>query len=178
MSQVRKFKDGGSNTAETTSKSKHNSKYGHYIVDGTTYDVNDDFIRNYIASAKQFDDNSTNTVASHIVNALKSGQDVSLDTLNNRIYGINDYLNSEDVERSNEYSQNSLNKKYQRKYRRKEARPNSSLHQLNIGISNLGSINFTSPVEKADQESVTSLIDLYGDTRKFDYNSNSDGTLV
>lgn len=147
MSQVRKFKDGGSNTAETTSKSKHNSKYGHYIVDGTTYDVNDDFIRDYIASAKQFDDNSTNTVASHIVNALKSGQDVSLDTLNNRIYGINDYLNSEDIERSNEYSQNSLNKKYQRKYRRKEARPNSSLHQLNIGISNLGSINFTKPVE-------------------------------
>lgn len=178
MSQVRKFKDGGSNTAETTSKSKHNSKYGHYIVDGTTYDVNDDFIRDYIASAKQFDDNSTNTVASHVVNALKSGQDVSLDTLNNRIYGINDYLNSEDVERSNEYSQNSLNKKYQRKYRRKEARPNSSLHQLNIGISNLGSINFTNPVEKADQQSATSLIDLYGDTRNFDYNSNSDGTLV
>lgn len=147
MSQVRKFKDGGSNTAETTSKSKHNSKYGHYIVDGTTYDVNDDFIRDYIASAKQFDDNSTNTVASYIINALKSGQDVSLDTLNNRIYGINNYLNSEDIERSNEYSQNSLNKKYQRKYRRKEARPNSSLHQLNIGISNLGSINFTNPVE-------------------------------
>jgi len=178
MSQVRKFKDGGSNTAETTSKSKHNSKYGHYIVDGTTYDVNDDFIRDYIASAKQFDDNSTNTVASHVVNALKSGQDVSLDTLNNRIYGINNYLNSEDVERSNEYSQNSLNKKYQRKYRRKEARPNSSLHQLNIGISNLGSINFTNPVKKADQQSATSLIDLYRDTRNFDYNSNSDGTLV
>ena len=161
MSQVRKFKDGGSNTAETTSKSKHNSKYGHYIVDGTTYDVNDDFIRDYINSAKQFDDNSTNTVASYIINALKSGQDVSLDTLNNRIYGINNYLNSEDVERSNEYSQNSLNKKYQRKYRRKEARPNSSLHQLNIGISNLGSINFTKPVEniikkeKTDKETPT-----------------------
>lgn len=178
MSQVRKFKDGGSNTAETTSKSKHNSKYGHYIVDGTTYDVNDDFIRDYINSAKQFGDNSTNTVASYVINTLKSGKDVSLDTLNNRIYGINDYLNTEDVARSNEYSQNSLNKKYQRKYRRKEARPNSSLHQLNIGISNLGSINFTNPVEKADQKPVTSLIDLYGDTRNFDYNSNSDGTLV
>ena len=178
MSQVRKFKDGGSNTAETTSKSKHNSKYGHYIVDGTTYDVNDDFIRDYIVSAKQFGDNSTKTVASYVINTLKSGKDVSLDTLNNRIYGINDYLNTEDVARSNEYSQNSLNKKYQRKYRRKEARPNSSLHQLNIGISNLGSINFTKPVEKADQKSTTPLTSLYGDTRQFDYNTNSDGTLV
>ena len=175
MSQVRKFKDGGSNTAETTSKSKHNSKYGHYIVDGTTYDVNDDFIRDYIASAKQFDDNSTNVVASHVINALKSGQDVSLDTLNNRIYGINNYLNSEDVERSNEYSQNSSNKKYQRKYRRKEARPNSSLHQLNIGISNLGSIQFTEPTPELDQE--TSIKpSLFGSYNWFDYNDNEDGT--
>ena len=175
MSQVRKFKDGGSNTAETTSKSKHNSKYGHYIVDGTTYDVNDDFIRNYIASAKQFNDNSTNTVASHIVNALKSGQDVSLDTLNNRIYGINDYLNSEDVERSNEYSQNSSNKKYQRKYRRKEARPNSSLHQLNIGISNLGSIQFTEPIPESNKETSVKP-SLFGSYNWFDYNDNEDGT--
>ena len=175
MSQVRKFKDGGSNTAETTSKSKHNSKYGHYIVDGTTYDVNDDFIRDYIASAKQFNDNSTNTVASHVVNALKSGQDVSLDTLNNRIYGINDYLNSEDVERSNEYSQNSLNRKYQRKYRRKEARPNSSLHQLNIGISNLGSIQFTEPTPESDKETLVKP-SLFGSYNWFDYNDNEDGT--
>lgn len=175
MSQVRKFKDGGSNTAETTSKSKHNSKYGHYIVDGTTYDVNDDFIRDYIASTKQFDDNSTNTVASHVVNALKSGQDVSLDTLNNRIYGINDYLNSEDVERSNEYSQNSSNKKYQRKYRRKEARSNSSLHQLNIGISNLGSIQFTEPTPESDKETSVKP-SLFGSYNWFDYNDNEDGT--
>ena len=154
MSQVRKFEKGG-NSADSTPKSKHNSKYGHYIVDGTTYDVNDDFIRDYIESAKQFGDNSTNTVASYVINALKSGQDVSLDTLNNRVYGINGYLNSNDVEKSNEYSQNPLSKRYQRKYRRKEARPNSSLHQLNTGISNLGSIRFTDPIEEPVQKTIS-----------------------
>lgn len=175
MSQVRKFNKGG-NTAESTKKeSHHDSRYGHYIVDGKTYDVNDDFINNYIASAKNFNDSGTNRIASYVVNALKSGQDVSFDTLNNRVTGINQYLNADDVARSNEYHSGPQNKKMHRKYQRKEINKNTDLHQTNIGIKNLGSIQFTSPKETI---STPDLIDLYGDTRTLDYNKNADGSVT
>lgn len=175
MSQVRKFDKGG-NTAESTKKeSHHDSRYGHYIVDGKTYDVNDDFINNYIASAKNFNDSGTNRIASYVVNALKSGQDVSFDTLNNRVTGINQYLNADDVARSNEYYSGPQNKKMHRKYQRKEINKNTDLHQTNIGIKNLGSIQFTNPKETI---STPTLIDLYGDTRTLDYNKNADGTVT
>lgn len=175
MSQVRKFDKGG-NTAESAKKeSHHDSRYGHYIVDGKTYDVNDDFINNYIASAKNFNDSGTNRIASYVVNALKSGQDVSFDTLNNRVTGINQYLNADDVARSNEYHSGPQNKKMHRKYQRKEINKNTDLHQTNIGIKNLGSIQFTNPKETI---STPNLIDLYGDTRTLDYNKNTDGTVT
>lgn len=175
MSQVRKFDKGG-NTAESAKKeSHHDSRYGHYIVDGKTYDVNDDFINNYIASAKNFNDSGTNRIASYVVNALKSGQDVSFDTLNNRVTGINQYLNADDVARSNEYHSGPQNKKMQRKYQRTEINKNTDLHQTNIGIKNLGSIQFTNPKETI---STPDLIDLYGDTRTLDYNKNADGTVT
>lgn len=175
MSQVRKFNKGG-NTAESAKKeSHHDSRYGHYIVDGKTYDVNDDFINNYIASAKNFNDSGTNRIASYVVNALKSGQDVSFDTLNNRVTGINQYLNADDVARSNEYHSGSQNKKMHRKYQRKEINKNTDLHQTNIGIKNLGSIQFTNPKETTP---VSTLIDLYGEDRTLDYNKNADGTVT
>lgn len=175
MSQVRKFNKGG-NTAESTKKeSHHDSRYGHYIVDGKTYDVNDDFINNYIASAKNFNDSGTNRIASYVVNALKSGQDVSFDTLNNRVTGINQYLNADDVARSNEYYSGPQNKKMHRKYQRKEINKNTDLHQTNIGIKNLGSIQFTNPKETIY---TPTLIDLYGEDRTLDYNKNANGTVT
>lgn len=175
MSQVRKFDKGG-NTAESAKKeSHHDSRYGHYIVDGKTYDVNDDFINNYIASAKNFNDSGTNRIASYVVNALRSGQDVSFDTLNNRVTGINQYLNADDVARSNEYHSGPQNKKMQRKYQREEINKNTDLHQTNIGIKNLGSIQFTNPKETI---STPDLINLYGDTRTLDYNKNADGSVT
>ena len=175
MSQVRKFKTGGNTAESSTKKSHHDSKYGHYIVDGKTYDVNDDFISNYVASAKKFDDLGTNRVASYIIDALKSGTDVSIDTLNNRIYGIDKYLNEGDVSRSNIYHASPQSKKMHRKYRRKEINKNSNLHQTNVGIKNLGSIQFISPKETTP---TPTLIDLYGEDRTLDYNKNADGTVT
>ena len=175
MSQVRKFDKGGSTAESTEKKSYHDNKYGHYIVDGKTYDVNDDFINNYITSAKKFNDAGTNRIASYVVNALKSGQDVSFDTLNNRVTGINQYLNADDITRSNEYYSGSQNKKMQRKYQRKEINKNTDLHQTNVGIKNLGSIQFIAPQETV---STPDLINLYGENRTLDYNKNSDGSVT
>ena len=176
MSQVRKFSKGGDTAESTEKKSNHDNKYGHYIVDGKTYDVNDDFINNYITSAKKFNDAGTNRIASYVVNALKSGQDVSFDTLNNRVTGINQYLNTDDIARSNEYYSGPQNNKMRRKYQRKEINKNTDLHQTNIGIKNLGSIQFTTPKEEPVES--PKLIDLYGEDRILDYNKNADGSVT
>ena len=176
MSQVRKFSKGGSTAESTEKKSNHDSKYGHYIVDGKTYDVNDDFINNYITSAKKFNDVGTNRIASYVINALKSGQDVSFDTLNNRVTGINQYLNTNDIARSNEYYSGPQNNKMRRKYQRKEINKNTDLHQTNIGIKNLGSIQFTTPQEEPVES--PKLMDLYGEDRTLDYNKNADGSVT
>lgn len=175
MSQVRKFDKGGSTAESTEKKSYHDNKYGHYIVDGKTYDVNDDFINNYITSAKKFNDAGTNRIASYVINALKSGQDVSFDTLNNRVTGINQYLNTDDITRSNEYYSGSQNNKMRRKYQRKEINKNTDLHQTNVGIKNLGSIQFTNSEEPVESPK---LIDLYGEDRTLDYNKNADGSVT
>ena len=176
MSQVRKFSKGGDTAESTEKKSNHDSKYGHYIVDGKTYDVNDDFINNYITSAKKFNDAGTNRIASYVINTLKSGQDVSFDTLNNRVTGINQYLNTDDIARSNEYYSGPQNNKMRRKYQRKEINKNTDLHQTNIGIKNLGSIQFTTPKEEPVES--PKLIDLYGEDRTLDYNKNADGSVT
>ena len=137
--------------------------------------MNDDFINNYITSAKKFNDAGTNRIASYVINALKSGQDVSFDTLNNRVTGINQYLNTDDIARSNEYYSGSQNNKMRRKYQRKEINKNTDLHQTNVGIKNLGSIQFTTPQETVESPK---LIDLYGEDRTLDYNKNADGSIT
>lgn len=176
MSQVRKFQNGG-NTPEK--KSKHDNRYGHYIVDGVTYDVNDDFLRDYAASANKFGDNSTSVLAGDILNTLRSGKDVNIDTLNNSISGVSNYsFDKKDLAKSQEMNERGWTRKTQRQANR-NARRNSFLHQFHQGIKNLGSIKFNNPVEKP-QENITTAerIGLFGDRGWFDYNTDADGNKI
>lgn len=175
MSQVIKAQN-GTKTPEAK-KSKHDNRYGHYIVDGVTYDVNDDFLRDYANSAKQYNDNSTSILANDILNTLRSGKDVSINTLNNSISGVDNYsFDDRDIAKSQELNQARWTRKTQRIARR-NANRNSSLHQFHQGVQNLGNIRFTDPVEAQENVSVD-RIGLFRNRGWFDYNTDAQGNQI
>lgn len=175
MSQVIKAQNG--TKIPEAKKSKHDNRYGHYIVDGVTYDVNDDFLRDYANSAKQYNDNSTSILANDILSTLRSGKDVSINTLNNSISGVDNYsFDNKDIAKSQELNQAGWTRKTQRIARR-NANRNSSLHQFHQGIQNLGNIRFTDPVEAQENVSVD-RIGLFGNRGWFDYNTDAQGNQI
>ena len=176
MSQVIKAQN-GTKTPEAK-KSKHDNRYGHYIVDGVTYDVNDDFLRDYANSAKQYNDNSTSILANDILNTLRSGKDVSINTLNNSISGVDDYsFDNKDIAKSQELNQAGWTRKTQRIARR-NANRNSSLHQFHQGIQNLGNIRFTDPVEESQTSAQNQSLPTLFSTRNFDYDQDEKGNWI
>lgn len=176
MSQVIKAQN-GTKTPEAK-KSKHDNRYGHYIVDGVTYDVNDDFLRDYANSAKQYNDNSTSILANDILNTLRSGKDVSINTLNNSISGVDNYsFDNKDITKSQELNQAGWTRKTQRIARR-NANRNSSLHQFHQGIQNLGNIRFTDPVEESQTPTQNQSLPTLFSTRNLDYDQDEKGNWI
>lgn len=176
MSQVIKAQN-GTKTPEAK-KSKHDNRYGHYIVDGVTYDVNDDFLRDYANSAKQYNDNSTSILANDILNTLRSGKDVSINTLNNSISGVDNYsFDDRDITKSQELNKAGWTRKTQRIARR-NANRNSSLHQFHQGIKNLGSIKFTDPVEEGQTPTQNQSLPALFSTRNLDYDQDEKGNWI
>ena len=176
MSQVIKAQN-GTKTPEAK-KSKHDNRYGHYIVDGVTYDVNDDFLRDYANSAKQYNDNSTSILANDILNTLRSGKDVSINTLNNSISGVDNYsFDNKDIAKSQELNQAGWTRKTQRIARR-NANRNSSLHQFHQGIKNLGNIQFTDPVGESQTSTQNQSLPALFSTRNLDYDQDEKGNWI
>ena len=116
--------------------------YGKLIFDGTSYLVNDDFIRDLIRIAKSFDDPMTSLVFNDIITSLREGKTVTYNSLTNTIYNV-DFKSIPPEVIATSQQINRMQWKEAQRVLKKHARKNSLLYQFNAALSNFGKIQFT-----------------------------------
>lgn len=88
MSQILKFKEGGSSpqNINNSSQKNHSKKYGTFTFDNTIYDVTDDFIDKLTAHGKPLKPDVAYQF-SKIIDALKNGKSLGYNSLTNTLTG-------------------------------------------------------------------------------------------
>ena len=176
MSQVRKFKDGGSETAAPAKQESSTAKTYKLIINGREINLDQDGLADF-RKAGSGQGGMMGNVYADIADALESGHTVKYNSDSNTISGVDfKRVDPKAIFKANE------NQVWDRRAQRRAnryARNNNLTHQFNSALASIGSINFEKRKEDDTTSSSDTLTSLYStDPRQFDYNKGEDGTLI